>query len=889
MAGGRLRQFVQGRQGAVSVGLILLFGVWLRWPTLQNGFFSDDISALAMAEGAYAAPRGKLDLFDFTNGTPEDHALLMRAGSLPWWTAPGLRLAMLRPLSSALMLLDRALFGDQALWCHVHSFLWWLGAMLMAAALLRDLFSPALANIALFLFVLEEGHTLPLGWLANRGALVAMVFCLAGLRAHLRYRRSRDRRAAFVSFACFAIGLLSGEWAFPLLGYVLGYQLFADRAPWRQRMLALWPAAIPGLGFLVCRSALGYGALHSGVYTDPLTEPARFLVMAGQRLPVFFADLVFAIPSHWWGFNTPWREQLLALDVIPPRIWLRLPSWHVWHVALGTLAMACALLALRFGLRSRTERERFELRWLLAGAFIALLPMVSSFPTSRLVLPAALACSAGAAAVLLSAADRLRVVSAAAGGGGWRAYLARGRRGPLLGGLALGFATLYFQVWQAGTKSYYEARWSRANYESVRRMMQDAEIDDTRIAGQRMVILSGIEHTSTIFAPYVRWFFGHPMPRATFTLSAAPYAHDVYRPAANVLELSVLGGTYLSSELEELYRAPRFKLREGQQIDLGALRVDILRLIDQRPQQVRFTFDTSVDDPSLLFLYAAPEGLVRARLPEIGETVRYRRPTFPSLGYNEAMRAARDPNVQCVGPRPPIDECRQGFFFADCGGDGPPVLGCRLTNDCRWFVHGCVAEDYETSSCSAERTCCIPNKKRGPQGSWPFAITSFMTERPFSDQLSESLSAWGRHGWDVASHLTLPVDVEPGLPGLSPYVRCTGVAEDPGPCDAGLLDVSTPRTNSFYFTFRSPRALPTWALSVEVVDDRAGQLLARVCRVPAFDVQPAGVCAPQREAECATAGRLVLSAFPVDPIRLPQLSGRVVAEFADGAHVDAQF
>ncbi|HKU38636.1 MAG TPA: hypothetical protein VJR89_10830, partial [Polyangiales bacterium] len=767
-------------------------------PTLENGYFSDDISALAMAEGAYAAPRGKLDLFDFTNGTPADHDLLMRAGSLPWWTAPGLRLAMLRPLSSALMLLDRALFGDDAFGAHVHSFLWWLGAMAMAAALLRDLFSPALATLALFVFVLEEGHTLPLGWLANRGTLVAMVFCLAGLRAHLRYRRNADRRAAVLSFLWFSIGLSSGEWAFPLLGYVLGYELFADRAPWRSRLLALWPAAIPGLVFLVCRSALGYGALHSGVYTDPLTEPARFLIMACQRLPVFFADLVFAIPSHWWGFNTPWREHLLALELFPPQIWLRLPDWHVWHVVLGVLAMLAALLVLRVGLRNRSERERFELRWLLGGASISLLPMVSSFPTSRLVLPAALALSAAAAALLLSAAERPRAAYAAGSGTRWHGLATA----PALRALLLLAAVLHFQVWQAGLKSFNEARWSRGNYESVRRFMQDAEIDDSRIAGQRMVIVSGIEHTTTIFAPYVRWFFHHPMPRATFTLSAAPYAHDIYRPAANVLELSVLGGTLLASELEELYRAPRFRLREGQEIDVGAMRVKILRLIDERPQNVRFTFDASVDDPSFLFLYAGPEGLVRARLPEIGQTIRYRRPAFPSLGYNLAMRAARDPNVKCVGPRPAVDDCRLGFFFADCGGDGPPVLACRLNNDCRWFVHGCVAEDYETSSCSPERACCIPNDKRGPAGSWPFAETSFMTERPFSDQLARNLSAWGSRAWNVSIErdFNLPVRLEPRIPARAPFVHCTGIDGDPGPCDAGLLDVGSARWSSLYFT-----------------------------------------------------------------------------------------
>ncbi len=867
-----------GREYAWTVTAIVVFGVWLRWPTLENGFFSDDISAIAMAEGKYAAPRSKLDLFNFTDGTTEDHDRLMRSGSLPWWTVPGLRLAMLRPLSSALMLLDRALFEDQAVLYHAHSFLWWIGVMVIAAVLLRQLFSVVMASLTLFLFALEEGHTLPLGWLANRGTLVAMVFCLLGLRAHLRYRRAGDRRAAIVSFLCFSIGLLSGEWAFPLLGYVLAYQLFADRAPLRERVIALWPAAVPGLSFLACRSALGYGALNSGVYTDPLSEPLRFVVMAGQRIPVFLADLIFAIPAHWWGFNTPWRDQLLALDMIPPRIWLRLPDWQFWHVVFGVVAIIAAAFALRFGLAARPESERRELKWLLPGALIALLPMVSSFPTSRLVLPAALACSAGAAAVLLAAAERVR-------------SFARGSHGKLalLGNLVLLWSVSYFQVWEAGTTSYWESRWTRDNYESVRRFMNDAEIDDTQVAKQRVVIISGIEHTNTIFAPYLRWFLGHPMPLATYTLSAAPYAHDVYRPAANVLELVTLGGTMLSSELEQLYRAPRFTMKEGDSVDLGALRAEVVRSIGGKPQIVRFTFDRNVEDPSFLFLYSGPEGLVRARLPEIGERVRYRRPSFPAYWFNEAMRAGRDPSVQCPGPRPPIDECRIGFFFADCGGSGPPVLACRLTNECRWFQHRCVAEEYEPSSCSPSRTCCIPNARRGPEGLWPFAKTSFVTERPFSDLLAENLSAWGRAGWDVARHLTLPVEVEPRLPQVRPIVRCAEIDGDRGPCDLGVLDIASPRHNSLYFVFRTPRARPSWALTVEVIDDRAGALVARVCRVVVPEVEPEGDCGSERAPACATSGSLTLSRFPLDDHELPALSGRVVADFDDGSHIEAEF
>jgi hypothetical protein len=860
----------------------------LRWPTLHNGFFSDDFVAAAMAEGKYAAPRGKLDLFNFTDGTPEDYARLTRVGSLPWWTVPGLRLAMLRPLSSALVLLDHALFGDDAWAYHVHSLLWWFGAMLMAAVVLRDLFPAPLAACALALFAAQQGHTLLLGWLANRGTLVAIVFCLAGLRAQLRYRTQHNLRAAWVAFACFSIALLSGEWAFPLLGYAFGFALAGDRGPWRERLLALWTVAIPGVSFLGARAVLRYGALNSGVYTDPLTEPARFAYMALHRIPVFIADLVFAIPASWWGYNTPWRELVLSWDLVPPHIWLQLPGWHTWHVVLGLTAMVVFYAAVHFGLRQRPEEERRALRWLLLGGLISLVPVVSSFPTSRLVVPAALAVSAAGAALLLSAVERLRALSAIDGWG--RIFLARRSRMPAFGCLLGIGAIIYFQFWRPGERSYDEARWTSGSYEAIRWFAREVEFDDTRIANQTVVILSAVDHSSTIFLPYLRWAQGHPMPAATLTLTAAPHAHDVYRPAANVLELTALGGTFLSSEFEELYRAPRFKLRVGDRIDVGPMQAEILRLIEGKPQIIRFTFDKNVEDPSYVFLYATVEGYVRVGPPEIGERKRFRRAGFPSdVHFHELVRAGRDPNIKCLGLQPPLDECRLGFFFADCGGEGPPVLACRFNNDCRWFLHRCVAEEYEPSSCAPERPCCIQNSQRGSEGSWPFPAESFMSDAGYAVALSQNLQAWGRAGWDVMSHMQLPVDIAPEITPQVPRVSCTGIAGDPGPCDVGFLDFAKPNVRSLALTFRSPSGLPSWALTVEVIDDRAGQLRARVCRIGVPPSVVDGECGANAQPQCAVSGAVTLRAFPLHDSPYAYPSGRLRADFSDGAHVEAEF
>jgi hypothetical protein len=218
------------------------------------------------------------------------------------------------------------------------------------------------------------------------------------------------------------------------------------------------------------------------------------------------------------------------------------------------------------------------------------------------------------------------------------------------------------------------------------------------------------------------------------------------------------------------------------------------------------------------------------------------------------------------------------------------VLGCRLTNECRWFTHGCVAEEYETSSCSPERACCTPNRKRGTFGFWPFFEPSFMSEPDFARQLSLNLSAWGRAGWDVDRHLTIPVQLEPTLAPRTPEVRCTGTGMDAGPCDAGNLDVASPKANSLYFTFRAPGAGGSWSLAVEVVDGRDGNVVSRMCRVPVPSVATAGGdCGADVEPECATTGSLVLNVFPMEPFQVPQLAGRLRAEFADGGHIEAEF
>jgi hypothetical protein len=750
--------------------------------------------------------------------------------------------------------------------------LWWFLLLLATASLYRELFPDKLALLALFLFALKEGHTFVLGWLANRGALVAMLCCVLALRAHMRWRSTGELRAALWSAALFSLALLSGEWALPLMAYVFAFEWLRKDVSWRERALGLVPSALPTLVFGAVRAALGYGAHNSGVYTDPVSEPVRFVLMMFSRIPVFFADLVFAVPSVWWGFGSPWRDQLLSSDLIPVDLWLQLPGWQFWHVLIGTVGLVAVVLALWFVLPTRALAERRALHWLCLGGAISLLPMVASFTHSRVLVPAALAFAPASAIVLQWCWEALRDPR--------RRALQR-----LLLPLCLGASVLYMQVWRASTRSWNEAAGGPKHFGSILKLVTDAEVDWKQAEHKRVVVLGIADHTAMVFAPYVLWVYGKPMPRSWWSLSAAPYAFELYRPEPNVLELTTLGGPLLRSEMEALYRADRFRMREGERVQLPGLQVEIVRLSEGLPQTARFTFEHDVDDPTYLFLYPSPEGLGPARLPEVGDRMLFRKPSFGDQGLQEALRAARDPNAKCVGAPPPLNQCRVGFAFADCGGSLPPVLACTWRNDCRWFLHGCAAEDYTPSPCPASNICC--------QANWPYDRESFTHMLPYARRLHDSVSAWGKRGFDVERDMLVEVRIEPALRVGAPELRCDGPSGVGGPCGLGLIDLADPTPNSLYFAFQGAQPAEGWSLTVEMIDDRAGQMHARICRVAtpplAASEPPAERCAVEQTPSCATSGRLSLNMFPVYQGLLGTLHGKLSADFPDGLHVDGEF
>ena len=616
----------QRRFGYIAVVLLAIAtGGGLRWASVVAvGLGSDDYPQHVMVEGAAPVERSLFDLYNcWSGGTAAETRLLMNFGTIPWWTHPELRLAMMRPLSSALIAFDYHVLDKNQVAFHLHSMIWWAFLIVCSALLLREVLPRQMAAVAVLLFAMEEGHGLPLLWLANRNALVSLSFGLLGLWSHIRWRRGKGRSYLVLSVVMFSLGLLGGEWTMPVFAYLFAFELLGTRDRLSVRFRALLPAATLGLLFLFAQHLLSYAALNSDVYVNPTSDPLEYLVRASQRFPVFFGDLVLGVPSVWYQTGTPLRHvvihAVLDWNLVSPEVWRQLPEWQLWQVVLGSLAGLIGLLVIRWGFRYQPPRLLRELGWLLLGALLSMLPMVASFPSSRLVLPASVGVSTAFAAILLTRFRHLRE--------SWHELTVRSRAATL----AVLLAVLGVQVFLSGLHSQREVRAFAYFFESVRQWVLQSDIDDSKSEEQHVFLLNSIEHTTVLFSPYVLRFHGRPMPRSIRILSAAPHAHDVLRTDERTLEMTVLGGSLMESDLETLYRAERFPLNPGDRVKTDEFEALILRGYDGKPVSVRFVFKRSLEDDSYLFLFSTLNGLRRFLLPAVGQKLRVPKAVFPDL------------------------------------------------------------------------------------------------------------------------------------------------------------------------------------------------------------------------------------------------------------------
>lgn len=550
----------------------------LALPTLGAGLFLDDWMHRVDLDPRWHSPhgiRGPWDLYHFFTDDPGFRRTALDRGLLPWWTAPALRLAFLRPLASLTIAFDlTALWGHPWL-MHLHNALWVAALAAAAWAVYRRAFAERrVAALAAVLYAVDHTRAMLVVWLANRHALMSAVFAFAAFAAHLRGRREGWRPGVAVGASLFAVSLACGETGLSLLAYLVPFAAFADPAPLRERVRSLAPYVLLAAAWAALYRQQDCGAYGGDLYVDPVRQPLTYALGFVARAPVLALGQVLLPPSEF----------------LPPT-----------GPAVGVAVAAFLALVLR-PLVALVRADPMARVW-AAGALLSLVPASATMPNDRLLVCASL----GAMGLLARAID-------AAWWSGPEA--SRGARA-VVGVLAvihLGLSPLLqpARALQIATISRgYLARC-------------DASLpSDAGLADDLVVAVTAPDPLTTPYAFMARNALGRPWPRRGARLLVTPSrgtttlrregAHAVVLEATEPMPHDKLG---------VLYRGVDHPFRAGEVVETAGMRAEVLACSPAgRALRVRFTFDRALDDPSLRWV-AWIDGRFRPfAMPADGATV----------------------------------------------------------------------------------------------------------------------------------------------------------------------------------------------------------------------------------------------------------------------------
>lgn len=566
---GAARSVLGSRRALWSVPLAACL---LSLPALFVGLQLDDYFHLANILGLFeeAGLPAHGGIFTFIDGDPERNRALKELGILPWWAQDDLRAAFWRPLSELTHRLDHWLWPGTPPVMHLQSLLWFAALVVVALALYRRLLGPSwIAGLAGLLFAIDDAHGIPIGWLANRNALLAAFFGLLALLAHDRWRRDGWKMGAVLAVAALAAGLLSGEAALGAAAYLFAYAVFIDRARAWARLASLAPYAFLIVGWRVAYDAMGYGAWGSGLYIDPGAQPLRYLGAVADRAPVLLAAQLGPLPSD--------------LDVALP------PKLH--HVYWLGAALFLVLVALAL---SRTVRQDPVGRFLALGTVLSVLPVCATFANDRLLLFVGFG-AMGLVAKFLSA------------------FLEEAPRGasPKLAALFLAGTHLALAPLLLPFRVYTPV--------VLAELMQCADTlpDDPGIGDETLVLVAAPEFCGA-YVPVWRSLAGKPLPRRIRTLASGIEPITVSRRDSHTLALQRADG-FFSYAIENLFRSPETPWAAGAKVQLSDLTVEVASLTPEgRPEEVVFRFALPLEDPSLRWYAMRDSELAPFTLPSVG-------------------------------------------------------------------------------------------------------------------------------------------------------------------------------------------------------------------------------------------------------------------------------
>ncbi len=573
------------------VPLVLAATMLACLPALFSGRQFDDWLQFEVVRGESEFSRNQSTLaefFTFANGDPEQTLQRIDRGLLPWWSDERLKLRFMRPISVMTHKLDQLLWPDSEALMHAHSVLWFLLTIVAAAFVYREIGATvAGVGLAIVLFALEDTHALTIAWLASRNHLIATALVLPAFLFHVRWQREQRPRWGILSIVLFLLALLSGEVALAYGALVVAWSVTQQTGTPRQRIVSVLPCLFAGAIWLITYQLLGFGAIQSGAYLNPIAHPFEFVVAVWERLPLYLAALFGTSASSFSSFADEGRRQLL---------W----GWALGSVAFLTLLMLPAL-----------RRDRCLRFWFLA-ALLCLLPLCTAPPTDRVLLIATFAGQGMVARCIeLAWPTLVRRIGALP-----RLDVQAMTPGRSMRTLAIVFVLLHLVL----------APWllplRMAGYAELSRRMESAAISpafDRPVEPQQVILVNPPDTFYGWHLGAIRRHHGLSTPRHMRILGIALVPLHLERVDDRTLIVRPQA-PFMQRAFAGLYRVD--PLTDGWQRRLSGVEVTILEASPAgEPLAVEFRFDSKLESNELLWVEWRDNQFIELELPRVSETL----------------------------------------------------------------------------------------------------------------------------------------------------------------------------------------------------------------------------------------------------------------------------
>jgi hypothetical protein len=460
-------------------------------------------------------------------------------------------------------MLDHALWGSAPLGYHAVNLMLWLGLLVLLARFYRTLgLEPAVASVALLLFVLNDSISIPVGWIANRNSLLEALFAVGAVGAAWSARAGPALALALAA----TLSKESGALVLLLVGVVLWLH---GRARPAIAALTLFSAH---LAFL---AAAGYGT-NSLFYATPWSDFGRCTSNA----------LLLATGGV-----------LALLGPVPLDVVTLAPKAAYVLGGLGLLVgWPLALWILR--------RAHGSSAWGLFVLWTVLLlaPQAGAAPSDRLLFVPAI----GVAGLLALA---------------WRAERARWSNRPRLRRIAVTVLALYVTL---GSGLYLLAQNTAvlpAMARHVRENILATDIGPPAEARREVLVLQA-ENQMQAFALGATFGAERDDASVRFTiLNGANRAVNWTRTDERTFELDFPERPLLEGPFERVYLTDAAPPAVGTRWTAAFFTVEARVVDSQGLRRIRVALDRTLDAPTLRFVRPVDGVLTRLAPPAIGATI----------------------------------------------------------------------------------------------------------------------------------------------------------------------------------------------------------------------------------------------------------------------------